>query len=64
MSEDMVAHLSVVHQSARKLMKDDFQALWPEVVQVPKDMAFLAEQLKEARRPIQAWKVSSHNPQV
>lgn len=49
-SEDMVAHLSVVCESAWKSMKDVFQALWFEVVQVPEEIVVLAEQLKRAWR--------------
>jgi hypothetical protein len=55
----MAVHLSVVHESAWKSMKDVHQALWPEVVLVPEDMAVLAEYLKRAQRRIQAWKVSA-----
>ena len=52
MPEEMVNHLSVVHESARKSMKDVYQALWPEVEHVPEDMAALAKHLKRARRRI------------
>lgn len=57
MPEDMAAHLSVVHESVRKSMKEGFKALWPEEELVPKDMAVLAEHLKRARSRIRAWKV-------
>ena len=52
MSEDMSVRLSVGHEKARKSLNDVHQALWPEVVPVPEDMAVLAKQLKRARRQI------------
>ena len=60
MPEEMVNHLSVVHESAWKSMKDVYQALWTKVEQVPEDMVVLAEQLRRARCRLQALKVSAY----
>ena len=41
--EDLSIRLPEVHERAWKAMKDVHQALWPEVVPVPEEMAMLAE---------------------
>jgi hypothetical protein len=56
---DLLKELSIVHERARKSMKNMVKALWPTEV-TPDDMAELANRFKGARRCFELWKISSY----
>jgi hypothetical protein len=55
---DLLTELLVVHERARKAMKNMIKALWPTEA-APDDMAELANHFKGARRWFELWKISA-----
>jgi hypothetical protein len=56
---NVLKELSVVHEKARKAMKNMVKALWPTEV-APDDMAELANRFKGAQQRFDLWKISSY----